>query len=307
MDFIDIQVNGYAGVDFLGPPITPEQFDLVAQRLRAGRVRAILPTVTTDDVPVMAGRLANLRKLIDRSPDDRRLMPAFHIEGPCISPVDGYRGGHPAAWVRPAERAVFEPLVEACGGWDRVAMVTLAPEADPDMRTTRWLIEHGVVVAMGHTNAPMDLLREAQDAGVSLFTHFGNGCAHLVDRHDNVLNRALTLEKIRFTLIPDGHHLPYYLLKIWLRTIGPERCVFTTDCVTPADAPPGRYSVHGWEIEVGPSGRVQPPGKNHLMGSALTMRQAYANAIEHLGLTPAQAKYLTHDHAATLFAKHLRG
>ncbi|MCX5661927.1 MAG: N-acetylglucosamine-6-phosphate deacetylase [Planctomycetota bacterium] len=305
MDFIDIQVNGYAAVDFLGELVTPEQFRHVVAKLKAGRVRAILPTITTNDTQGMAARLANLRKLIDQDPADRKLMPAFHIEGPCISPEDGYRGAHPLEWVRPADPELFKPLVEACGGWDRLAMVTLAPEVDRDFRTTRWLVEHGVTVAMGHTNASLQQLREAEAAGVTLFTHFGNGCHHLVDRHDNVLNRALSLEKIKYSLIPDGHHLPYFLLKAWLRLIGLERCVFTTDCVSPADAPPGRYKVMHWDLEVGPSGRVQPAGKNHLAGSALTMRQGYANAIEHLGLTPAEAKYLTHDHAAKLFARFL--
>lgn len=306
MDFIDIQVNGYAAVDFLGDLITPEQFQHVVAKLRAGRVRAIFPTITTNDTKGMAARLANLRKLIDQDPAIRPLMPAFHIEGPCISAEEGYRGAHPIEWVRPAEPALFEPLVEACGGFDRLAMVTLAPEVDRDLRTTRWLIEHGVNVAIGHTNASLQQLREAEAAGVTLFTHFGNGCFHQVDRHDNVLNRALSLEKIKYSLIPDGHHLPFYLVKTWLRLIGKQRCLFTTDCVSPADAPPGRYKVMHWDLEVGANGRVQPAGKNHLAGSALTMRQAYANAIEQLGLSPADAKFLTHDHAAQIFSRYFR-
>lgn len=305
MDFVDIQVNGYAGIDFIGTMVTPEQVQMVAGKLRAGGVRAILPTITTDDVGRMSARLANFKKIIDQDPALRKLMPAFHIEGPCISPVEGYSGAHPPEFIRPADKAVFEPMAEALGGWDRIAMVTLAPEVDPGMKATRWLVEHGVTVAMGHTNASLDQLRAAEDAGVTLFTHFGNGCAHMVDRHDNVLNRAMTLERIKYTLIPDGHHLPWFVLKTWIRNFGIERCVFTTDCVSPADAPPGRYKIMQHVVEVGTDRRVQPAGKNHLAGSALTMREAYANAVEKLGLTPAQAKFLCCDQPAALFKKYL--
>lgn len=306
MKFTDIQVNGYAGVDFLSEPITSEQFELVARTLRAGDVEVILPTITTDAIDRMAMRLSNLRRLIDQDKASRKLMPAFHIEGPCISPVEGYRGAHPAEWIRPATPALLEPLIEAAGGFERVAMVTLAPEVDAGLKTTRWLIEHGALVAIGHTNASMAELRDAEQAGVSLFTHFGNGCSHMVDRHDNVLNRALALEKIKYSLIPDGHHLPWFLLKSWIRHLGVERCLFTTDCVSPAAAPPGRYRIHHMEVEVGPNKRVQPAGKPHLAGSALTMRDAYDNAIQQLGLSPAQAQAMCCDQPKALISRFLQ-
>jgi len=305
-EFIDIQVNGYAGIDFLGELLTTEQIQLVAAKLRAGGVRAILLTTTTDDLDKMVARAANFRKLIDADWELRKLMPAFHFEGPCLSPEDGYKGAHRADCMKPASREVIEPLIEAAGGFERVAMVTLAPEVDKGMKTTRWLVENGVIVSMGHTNASLEQLRDAEAAGASLFTHFGNGCHHLVDRHDNVLNRAMTLERIKYSLIADGHHLPWFLLKNWVKFLGVDRCIFTTDCVSPADAPPGRYRIMHWDVEVGPEKRVQPAGKPHLAGSALTMREAYANAIEKLGLTVAQARALCIDNPGKLIAKWLK-
>ena len=304
MPHIDIQCNGYAGVDFLGPPVTEAQLQLVYDKLRAGNVEAVLLTVVTDDVGALCDRLRHFRKLIDSRPEWRKMFPAFHIEGPCISPVDGYRGAHPLDKVIPAEVSVFERFLEA-GGHDRVAMITLAPEVDKGMRCTRWLVEHGVTVAIGHTNASLGELRDAEAAGATLFTHLGNGCAHMVDRHDNVINRALSLDKLKYSLIPDGHHLPWFLIKNWIRLAGLDRLVFTTDCMSAADAPPGRYRIAHWEVEVGPDKRVQPPGKNHLAGSALTMREAYANGIKHLGLTESQAKWLCDDHPHKLFEKYL--
>lgn len=305
MKYIDIQVNGYAGVDFNGELVTEPQVKHVADKLTAGDVEAILVTLVTDDMSAIEARLANFMKIIDRVPAWRKLMPAFHIEGPCISPVDGYRGAHPLDKVIPASPEVYKRALDMAQG--RLAMVTLAPEADPGMKTIRWLVERGVVVAIGHTNASLEQLKDAEAAGATLYTHLGNGCAHMVDRHDNVINRALSLDKLQYSLIPDGHHLPWFLIRNWVRLAGVDRLFFTTDCISAADAPPGIYRIRHWEVEVGPDKRVQPPGKNHLAGSALTMREAYENGIKHVGLTPAQAKALCHDRAATLFAKWLKG
>ncbi len=305
-DFIDIQVNGYAGVDFLGELPTAEQFHHVVDRLRAGGNRAVLPTITTDDIATMATRVRHLRLLIDSDPTARRLMPAFHIEGPCISPEEGYRGAHRPEKIKPATPDLFEPIMDAAGGWNRIAMVTLAPEVDRDLRTTRSLAEKGVVVALGHTNASLDILREAQNAGASIFTHLGNGCASMIPRHDNIINRVMSLEKMKYSLIPDGHHLPWFVIKLWIKTLGIERFVFTTDCVAPADAPPGRYTVAQWQLDVGVDGMVRPAGQNHLAGSSLTMRQAYDNAIKCLDLSPRDARRLTSELPEKLIRRFLR-
>lgn len=304
-EFVDIQVNGYAGIDFHRDGVTDAELQLVASKLRAGGVRAILPTITTAPCDRIAHRIATLRKIIDANASLQPLMPAFHIEGPCISPEQGYRGAHPEASIIPATRDVFEPFIEAAGGWSRVAMVTLAPEMDKNLAVTRWLVEHGVIVAIGHTNAPLDILREAEQAGVTLFTHFGNGCRHEVDRHDNVLNRVMSLERIKVSLIADGHHVPWFVLKNWIRYFGIERCLLTTDCVSPADAPPGRYTVGPWEVEVGENRRVQPAGQPMLAGSALTMREGHANLVKHVGLSEADARRLSVEQPTSLIARWL--
>jgi N-acetylglucosamine-6-phosphate deacetylase len=305
-DFIDIQVNGYAGIDFNNPGLTREQLQKIAQRLREGKVEAILATVVTSTMPRMTDHLATLVKLIDADPSLRKLIPAFHIEGPCISPEDGYKGAHPQECVQPASPEVFKPLLEAAGGAQRVALVTLAPEMDAGLRTTRWLVEQGIRVALGHSNASLDCLREAEQAGACLYTHLGNGCASLIPRHDNVLNRVMSLEKIKVSLVPDGYHVPWFLLRNWIKWFGIDRCIFTTDCVSAADAPPGIYKIGYWELEVGPDKKVHPPGKDHLAGSALTMREAYDNGIQHIGLSPADCRKLCVDNPRALIGKWLK-
>ncbi|MAE64588.1 MAG: N-acetylglucosamine-6-phosphate deacetylase [Phycisphaeraceae bacterium] len=308
MEFVDIQVNGYAGVSFHeNEAPTEEQMQLVIERLLAGGVRAILPTVTTNAVPFMAERLAHLRRLIDQDADLRRMMPAFHIEGPCLSPVEGYRGAHPEQHCIPATREVLDPLLDAAGGVERVAMVTLAPECDRDLATTRWLSESGIIVCAGHTDAPLDMLREAEQAGLSFFTHLGNGSAATMDRHDNIINRAMALEHVRYSLVADGHHVPFFVLAQYIRLLGIERCIFTSDCIAAADAPPDcklneRFEVD-WSTDT-PVVRLK--GTPYLGGAALTMAQAHRNATEHLGLTAAEAKALCDDQPAALISKWLR-
>jgi N-acetylglucosamine-6-phosphate deacetylase len=307
MKFIDIQVNGYAGVDFRAPDMTEALIQHVAKRLHSGGVRAILPTITTDAVPIMAARLARMRELIDQEKSLRALMPAFHIEGPCISPEEGYRGAHPAEHIKPATPGLFKRLLDAAGGPERVAIVTLAPEGDKNMRTTRWLAEQGITVSLGHTNATLAQFRDAEAAGARLFTHLGNGCANLIQRHDNVLNRALALERIRYAMIGDGHHLPWFVLRTWIGLIGIERCLLTTDCVEAADAPRGYAptGLHVLDVSAG-TPVVRFKGTPYLAGSAATMQQVYDNAVQHVGLTKKQAAFLTCDQPATMFRKYLR-
>ena len=304
MDYVDIQVNGYAGVTFLGDPLTAQQIQLVATRLGKDQVQAILPTVVTDEPARMISRLSQMRRLIDQDPALGKLMPAFHIEGPALSPKEGYRGAHMPQWLTEATPQVFEPLIEAAGGPEHVAIVTLAPEVDRDLRTTRWLADQGIIVAAGHTDAPLEILRDAEDAGLSLFTHLGNGTAVEMHRHDNIINRALSLERVSYSLIADGAHVPFFVLRKWLDLVGIDRCIFTTDCVAPASCPPGEYTLHdGSVVEVGTDKVVRFPGTPYFAGSAITMADACHNAVSCLGLTEREARTLCCDNPAKLIDK----
>jgi len=303
-NFVDIQVNGYAGISFQAEPLTEPQIQFVAQRLRAREVRAVLPTIVTDDLDRMAMRLRSMRALIDQDDELRQLMPAFHIEGPCLSPVEGFRGAHDPNYIVPATRDVIEPLIDAAGGIRNVAMVTLAPECDAHFNTTLWLAEQGVIVCAGHTDAPLDCLREAERAGLSFFTHLGNGSAQMLDRHDNIIYRAMSVEKMRYSLIHDGHHLPFWLAAQWIRWLGIERCVFTTDCVEAADAPPD-VKLPSWR-ELDTSGETpvtRLKGTPHFAGAAHSMMDGYRNAVKYMGFTETEATALSSTQPAKLIEK----
>ena len=82
-------------------------------------------------------------------------------------------------------------LLDAAGGLTKV--VTLAPERDPGFRVTRMLARKNVIVSAGHSDASVDQLQAAIDAGLAMFTHLGNGCPMQMHRHDNIIQRVLSL------------------------------------------------------------------------------------------------------------------
>ena len=275
--YVDIQLNGCYGVDFNDNAMTVEAFHTACVRLRKAGVRAFLPTIITASMDDMCVRLANLAHCVAADPLARAMAPGFHVEGPLINPLAGWRGAHPEQHIRPATPEAAQRLVEAGGG--NVRLFTLAPECDAGFATTRWLVSQGVKVAAGHCNPSLDQLQAAADAGLSLFTHLGNGCPIQFHRHDNIVQRALSLrDRLTLCFIADGVHIPLFALANYLALVGADRAVVVTDGVDLAGLGPGRYRlITGAEVEVGADLAVWSPDHSHLCGSALTMPQIDAN------------------------------
>jgi N-acetylglucosamine-6-phosphate deacetylase len=146
--YVDLQVNGYAGVDFNGDHLTVEAMHGVCRRLRDEGAAGFLPAVITDEVDVMAARLARLAEVRRADSLAQEMILGIHIEGPFISGATGFVGAHPQAAVRPASLNQMERLLEAADGLTRI--VTLAPEHDQGLQVTRYLADRGITVAAGH-------------------------------------------------------------------------------------------------------------------------------------------------------------
>jgi N-acetylglucosamine-6-phosphate deacetylase len=299
MHYVDLQINGYAGVDFNQDDLTAAQLRSACRQLAAGGVEAILATIITDTTASMERRLANIVRHREADPLIARLIVGIHIEGPFLNPTDGYRGAHPADAIRPASPDVMNRLLDAGGGLTR--LVTLAPEQDRDMTVTRMLCEQGIVVAAGHSDASLDELRAALDAGLSLYTHLGNGCPMLLPRHDNIIQRVLSMDdRLRISFIADGVHVPFHALKNYLRCAGLERCLVVTDAVAPAGLGPGLYRLGRWEMAIGEDMVSRAPDGSHLIGAAITMRRTHENLVKEMGLEDSQARWLLYDHPRRL-------
>ena len=281
---MDIQVNGYGGVDFNQDDLTLEALRTACVKLEADGVSGILATIITDHLDVMANRLARLASLREQDPLVRQMIPGFHIEGPFINPADGYRGAHPLDAVQPAQVDGMQRLLDAAEGLTRV--VTLAPECDAQMAVTRLLRKCNVVVSAGHCNPSLDQLDAAIDAGLSMFTHLGNGCPMLMHRHDNIVQRALSRhDHLWLCFIADGVHVPFEALGNYLASAGLDRCIVVTDAIAPAGLGPGRYTLSRWELEIGEDCVARAPDGSHLVGSAISMPRVRTNLKEQMGLS----------------------
>lgn len=290
--FFDIQVNGYAGVDFNQDDLGAEALHRACEQLRADGVGGILATIITDQPEKMIGRLERLVALRSEDPLAKSVIEGIHIEGPFLSDEPGFRGAHPADALCDATVALTERLLEAAGGLTR--LFTLAPERDRRGEVIRRLAAAKVVVSAGHTNASLDQLKAAIDAGLSMFTHLGNGCPSVLPRHDNIVQRALFLRRdLWLCFIADGVHIAFPALRNYLDLAMPGgRCLVTTDAMAAAGLGAGRYRIGRWEVDVGPDLAARSPDGSHLLGSALSMTQAAAN-LARLGLEKPAIETLT--------------
>lgn len=172
--------------------------------------------------------------------------------------------------------------------------MTLAPECDAGLQVTRLLSENGITVSAGHCDPTIDQLRAAIDAGLTMFTHLGNGCPMMMARHDNIIQRALSLsDRLWLCFIADGVHVPFFALGNYLRAAGLNRCIIVTDAIAPAGLGPGRYTLGRWELDIGPDMVARAPDGSHLVGAAITMPQSAANLEQHLGLSADAVRQLT--------------
>lgn len=291
--WLDIQVNGFAGVDFNSGRTTPAEYEHAREALRALGVTRFLPTVITAAPDHLAECLARIDEARRASPELARAMPGVHLEGPFISPEDGARGAHPLEHVRPPDPALFEELQAASGG--RIVLVTLAPEQPGSVPFIRNLTARGVRVAIGHSLADGEQLAAAAQAGASLSTHLGNGLPALLPRHQNPLWDQLADDRLAASAIFDGHHLPESVMRVMHRAKAPDRLVLTSDAVALAGMPPGVYEGQvGGRVELHESGRLTMYGSEYLAGSASSLLDGVNTALRVLGLgLPEVLRFVT--------------
>jgi N-acetylglucosamine-6-phosphate deacetylase len=284
--WIDIQVNGFAGVDYNRPDTPLEEIARSIQALFATGVTRFYPTVITGAPQQMELSLRNLARARETL-EDGEAIEGFHVEGPHISPEDGPRGAHPRAWVRPPDLDEFRRWQDAAGG--RVRMVTLSPEWPDAVQYIEKITAMGVVAAIGHTQASAAQIAGAVSAGASISTHLGNGAHAVMRRHPNYIWEQLADDRLMAGFIGDGIHLGASFLKVALRAKGVDRAVLVTDATIAAGARPGKYKFGELAVELTADERVVLEGTDKLAGSALHMERGVANLMNLAGLTLADA------------------
>ena len=279
--FIDLQVNGYAGIDYCLPGASTEQIGASLQAQFATGVTRIYPTVITGPRDGMTEALRMLARARRELPFGEALE-AFHVEGPFISADDGPRGAHPIQHVRPPDYDEFLEWQDAAEG--HIRLVTLAAEWPEAPAFIERLAAQGIVVAIGHSNPTPAHLDAAVRAGATLSTHLGNGSHATMRRHPNYIYDQMADDRLNATFIGDGIHLDKNFLKVAIRAKGLERSVLITDAVMPAGCPPGLYALGAVTVQLHPENRVTVQGTQQLAGSVLRMDRGVENLMRLCGL-----------------------
>ncbi|MHB8469274.1 MAG: N-acetylglucosamine-6-phosphate deacetylase [Gaiellaceae bacterium] len=265
--FVDLQVNGFAGVDFLAA--STHDYERAGEALLQAGVTAYQPTFITAAEPTL---LEALRALPANGSLPR--IVGAHLEGPFLS-ADRL-GTHPHEHRRDPDLGLLERLLD--GG--RVTEMTIAPELPGAGALIGRLLERGVVVSAGHTNATADEAAEAFDLGVSSATHLFNAMRPFRSRDPGIIGVALTRRDVFVQLIVDGHHLADETVRlVWAAAAG--RVALVSDATAGAAIGGGTYQLGDVEIEV--AGGVPTREDGVLAGTVLTMIDAVRN-LHALGI-----------------------
>ena len=284
---VDLQINGYSGVDFncLGEELTAEKFHTVRKALNARGVLVVLPTFITDDAEAMVTRAKRYARIVESDSQLLKTFPKLHIEGPFISAQEGTRGAHPArhTLIPSKDGELIDRINDACGG--RIGILALAPELSGAPEMIRKWSDANVCVAIGHCKPSNEDIDRAVDAGAKMSTHLGNGSEQMLPRLDNYLQKQLSADALFASFIADGHHMPFTTLQNFIRAKMPQHVVLVTDAISAAELGPGTYDLGGEAVHVYENGLAAKPGQKNLSGSTITLDMTIVNVVRHCGIS----------------------
>ena len=301
---IDMQVNGFAGIDFSSPGITPEKVDQALASMLSCGATACLPTLITAPVARLAVLLADLDQAVAESRLGPLMVSGYHLEGPFLSPQDGYCGCHDREAMQEASIEDAEMIMEKAR-FRPVKIWTVAPEIGGVLELIAHLAGREVLVALGHTAATGEQVAAAAAAGARMTTHLGDGLPQVLPKRSNVFIEQLVCDRLAASVIADGHHLPPAFLKMCLRGKGIERLVLVSDAAPPGGphTPPGTYRFSSFDVVRDASGFVHRPNTTTCAGSAASMADVAAHASIHLDFSLADIVATTRDNPLALLGQ----
>jgi N-acetylglucosamine-6-phosphate deacetylase len=267
--FVDLQVNGARGVDFLH--CDASSLPRAQRYLASTGTTAFLATLVTSP-PEQAE--AACRVLQRAAPEAGAEVAGLHVEGPVLNPAR--RGAHDPRWVRAAVDPEVRDLYRGMSGFLR--LVTLAPELPGAHDLVRWLLERGVVVSAGHSDATFEEAQDAFQAGVRMVTHLFNAMRPMHHREPGLAGAALQEGAWVCGIVADGVHVHPAFFRLAYRVLGAGRLALVTDAISAAGCGSGRFTLGSQEVEVGRDGAPRL-ADGTLAGSVLRMDQAVANAV----------------------------
>ena len=276
--FVDLQVNGFLGVDYSADDLTLDKVLMTAREINRRGTAGFLATVVTSSEKTYERNLGLLARAM-RDPEVGRVILGIHAEGPFLSDKPGAVGAHNPAYVKKPSIEFFQKMLD----WSHntIKVLTIAAENEGAEELTRYAVSKGVVVSLGHHLASYEDIQRCTAAGASWLTHLGNGCPNEINRHFNPIWAGLGEDRITAGIITDGHHLPPHVVKVMIRAKGVDNLIFVSDASPIAGMPPGRYETLGNLAILEPNGYLHNPEKKCLVGSSATILQC-ANVVADL-------------------------
>jgi len=270
--FVDVHIHGAFGIDFMSA--SSSDLWLLADKLAEHGYEAFLPTTVTASAKDVLAAVSNL--------PDHILVKGFHLEGPFISPK------HPGAQ---PQSAIEGPAVGA-SSWDEVfehrslRYITIAPEQPHALELISRLMQRGVIVSMGHTDATYDEARAGYEFGASHTTHTFNAMRGFHHREAGIAGYALLNEHIRTELIYDRKHVSKEAAALLLKCKPSDRVIAVSDS-TIATGMPANLTIQMWGLECVTGPQEVRLKNGTLAGSAITLLNAFRNLAEDFGMETA--------------------
>ncbi|GAA2968648.1 MULTISPECIES: N-acetylglucosamine-6-phosphate deacetylase [Streptomyces] len=266
--FVDMHNHGGGGASFATG--TAEDVLTGVRTHRAHGSTTVVASTVTGDMDFLARQAGLLSELVEQGE-----LAGVHFEGPFISPCR--KGAHSEALLRDPDPAEVRKLIEAARGTAK--MVTLATELPGGIESVRLLAEHGVIAAVGHTDATYEQTVEAIDAGATVATHLYNAMPVLGHRAPGPIAALLEDERVTVELINDGTHLHPAALELAYHHAGADRVALITDAMDAAGAADGRYLLGPLDVEV-KDGVARLVEGGSIAGSTLTLDTAFRRAVQ---------------------------
>ncbi|MDR1963997.1 MAG: hypothetical protein LBQ50_09485 [Planctomycetaceae bacterium] len=275
---VDLQVNGFAGVDFNCPTLQTKEVEQVCRLLYAEGVVGFLPTLVTNDLDVMESLGQTILAAADSS---GAAILGLHLEGPFISPNPGARGAHSPNWICAPNFDWIRRMQDVFR--NRIKLLTFSPEWKDSAKFVESVCALGIRVAIGHTVATPEEITQAVDAGATLSTHLGNGIPAMLPRHPNPIWSQLAEDRLWVSLIGDGFHLSRDIFQTMIK-VKRKKAFLVSDSTQFAGMKPGRYqSLIGGDVVLTAKGKLSMANNEHLMaGSAMSLR-TMIESLAHSG------------------------
>lgn len=284
---LDMQVNGYKGIDYSGEDLSEEKIiSLVETLSKTGTLRHV-PTIITNSEERIIKNLSIISRTVEKYPLVKQSITGIHIEGPFISPLDGPRGAHDPRFVRELDILEVKRWQKSAKGLLKI--ITIAPEKKGSVPFIEEATRMGITVALGHCEPTDEEIDEAIKAGAKLSTHLGNGSSATLPRLKNHIWKQTAEDSLIAGIITDGFHLPESVVRTIYRTKGKERIILVSDVAPLGGLEPGISKWGNIGVEICADGHLELEGTSLLAGAGHLLDRDIVKFMNYSGATIKEA------------------